>query len=65
VNRYGIDPESAERVIEWISSPEDRTDFAISPGTSTGLEVTYDLLYDGSKTVQVIIVHVCPLSSGS
>jgi hypothetical protein len=62
VGRYGIDKESAERWIDSISrQPEDKSDFAITPGTSTGLEVTYDLRYDGSKNVQVIIVHVCPL----
>lgn len=64
VDRYGVDHESAERVIESISSkPEDKTDFAITPGTATGLQVTYDLRYDGAKDVQVIIVHVNPLPS--
>lgn len=66
VDRYGIDSESAERWIESTSSrAEKRSDFAIQPGTSTGLEITYDLRYDGSKDVQVIIVHVSPLSSSS
>lgn len=66
VDRYGIDHESAERVIESISStPEDKTDFAIQPGTKTGLQVTYDLRYDGSKHTQVIIVHVNPMPSNS
>jgi hypothetical protein len=32
----------------------------LGPGTSTGLDVTYDLRYDGAKDVQVIIVHVNP-----
>jgi hypothetical protein len=64
--RYGIDKESAEGWIESISSrPEDKSDFAIQPGTSTGLEVTYDLRYDGSKNTQVIIVHVSPLRTDS
>jgi hypothetical protein len=66
VDRYGIDKASAERWIESISSrPEDKSDFAIQPGMSTGLEVTYDLRYDGSKDVQLIIVHVSPLSTDS
>jgi hypothetical protein len=66
VNLYGIDGDSAERWIESISDrPEDKGDFALPPGTSTGLEVTYDLRYDGSKDVQVIIVHVSPLASNS
>jgi hypothetical protein len=64
VDRYGIDEGSAERWIHSISSqPENKSDFAISPGTSTGLEVTYDLRYDGSKDVQVIIVLVSPTAS--
>lgn len=64
VDRYGIDSGSAERWIESISSrPKEKSDFALTPGTSTGLKVTYDLRYDGSKDVQVIIVHVNPLST--
>lgn len=63
-DRYGIDRDSAERWIESISSrPEDKSDYALPPGTSTGLSITYDLRYDGSKDVQVIIVHVNPLPS--
>ncbi len=42
------------------SRPEDEGDFSLAPGTSTGLRVSYDLRYDGSKDVQVIIVHVHP-----
>ena len=61
VDRYGIPSESAERWIKSMSSrPEDKSDFALGPGTSTGLDVTYDLRYDGAKDVQVIIVHVSP-----
>ena len=63
VERYGIDNGSAER---WISSmekdPEDKSDFSITSGTDTGLEVNYDLRYDGTKHTQVIIVHVSPAS---
>ncbi|APX01396.1 hypothetical protein [Arthrobacter sp. QXT-31] len=63
VDRYGIPGESAERWIESISSrPEDKGDFALEPGTSTGLDVIYDLRYDGTKDVQVIIVHVTRLT---
>jgi hypothetical protein len=61
VQRYGIDKDSAER---WISStesdPASRSDFSITSGFATGLEVNYDLRYDGAKDVQVIIVHVHP-----
>jgi hypothetical protein len=61
VERYGIDADSAER---WISSaqrdPERKSDFSITSGTSTGLDVNYDLRYDGGKDTQVIIVHVRP-----
>ncbi|WP_163163709.1 hypothetical protein [Arthrobacter sp. Alg241-R88] len=61
VDRYGINKESAEGWIESISNrPGDKSDFAIQPGTSTGLQITYDLRYDGSKHTQVIIVHVRP-----
>ncbi|WP_164199129.1 hypothetical protein [[Micrococcus luteus] ATCC 49442] len=66
VDRYGIDSGSAEGWIESISSrPGKESDFALTPGTSTGLQVTYDLRYDGSKDVQVIIVHVNPVPAGS
>jgi hypothetical protein len=61
VDRYGIDEESAEGWIESISNrPEDKSDFALGAGTSTGLQLTYDLRYDCSKGVQVIIVHLNP-----
>ena len=63
VERYGIDAGSAER---WISTatkkPDFKSDFSLTSGTSTGLEVNYDLRYDGGKDTQVIIVHVAPLS---
>ncbi|RAX45024.1 hypothetical protein DQ354_11360 [Arthrobacter sp. AQ5-06] len=59
VERYGIDSDSAER---WIAGaqrdPERKSDFSITSGTSTGLDVNYDLRYDGGKETQVIIVHV-------
>ncbi|WP_442856746.1 hypothetical protein [Arthrobacter sp. QXT-31] len=62
VKRYGIDNESAEN---WITSterdPGGKSDFSIQPGYATGLLVNYDLRYDGSKDVQVIIVHVMPV----
>ena len=61
VERYGIDADSAER---WIAGaqkdPERKSDFSITSGTSTGLDVNYDLRYDGTKDTQVIIVHVRP-----
>lgn len=63
MDRYGIDSESAEQWIDSTTSqPEDNSDFARGPGTSTGLGITYDLRYDGSKDTQVIIVHVNPVS---
>lgn len=62
VDRYGIPAESAEGWIESMSTrPEDKHDFALVPGTATGLQVQYDLRYDRSKDVQVIIVHVHPI----
>jgi hypothetical protein len=61
VQRYGINGASAER---WIASteadPAKKSDFSITSGTSTGLDVNYDLRYDGGKDTQVIIVHVRP-----
>ncbi|CAH0162283.1 hypothetical protein SRABI83_00982 [Arthrobacter sp. Bi83] len=61
VQRYGIAKESAEG---WISStesdPASKSDFSITSGFATGLEVNYDLRYNGAKGVQVIIVHVHP-----
>ncbi|WP_218106678.1 hypothetical protein [Micromonospora pallida] len=61
VQKYGIDSDSAEG---WISSasadPGMQSDFSITSGTSTGLEVNYDLRFDGSKDIQVIIVHISP-----
>lgn len=64
VGRYGIPSESAERWIESISAkPDQKSDFAIAPGTASGLQVTYDIRYDGSKDTQVIIVHVSPMPS--
>lgn len=61
VQRYGISSESAER---WISSteknPAKKSDFSITSGTAVGLDVNYDLRYDGGKDTQVIIVHVRP-----
>ncbi|MGR0159161.1 hypothetical protein ACUUMC_04505 [Paenarthrobacter nitroguajacolicus] len=62
VDRYGIPSESAEGWIESMSNrTEDEGDFSLAAGTATGLEVSYDLRYDGSKGVQVIIVHVHPV----
>ncbi|WGW12466.1 hypothetical protein LWF01_01480 [Saxibacter everestensis] len=62
VDRYGIDGESAER---WITSaeadPEHSSEFSLVSGTSTGLEVNYDLRYDATKNTQVIIVNVSPI----
>ncbi|SEQ55415.1 hypothetical protein [Arthrobacter sp. OV608] len=63
VDRYGISADSAE---DWISStqadPGSKSDFSITSGRSTGLDVNYDLRYDGGKDTQVIIVHVRPVS---
>lgn len=61
VERYGIDADSAERWIAGaVRDPGRKSDFSITSGTSTGLEVNYDLRYDGGKETQVIIVHVSP-----
>lgn len=62
VQRYGIESRAAEAWIASISGqPEGKSSFALGPGTATGLNVSYDLRYDGSKDVQVIIVQVSPV----
>lgn len=62
VERYGIESRDAEGWIASISrQPEDKSGFSLGPGTATGLSVSYDLRYDGSKDVQVIIVHISPI----
>jgi hypothetical protein len=57
---------SADSAENWISStqadPGSRSDFSITSGRSTGLDVNYDLRYDGGKDTQVIIVHVRPVN---
>jgi len=62
VERYGIDSTVAE---EWISSraidSDPASDFALPLGTALGFNVSYDLNYDPSTPVQVIIVQVYPL----
>jgi len=62
VARYGIDADAAGRWIESIGGKDTETsNYALGPGTSTGLAVTYDLRYDGPKGQRVIIVHVNPV----
>ncbi|MEE2523705.1 hypothetical protein V1639_13805 [Pseudarthrobacter sp. J75] len=62
VKQYGIDADDAER---WIASteadPAKETSYSLTPGTDIGLEVNYDLRYDGGADTQVIIVNVAPL----
>lgn len=61
VEKYGISSAEAERWISHVSGDEaGSSDFALSPGTKTGLPITYDLRFDSSKDTQVIIVHVGP-----
>ncbi|SDX27151.1 hypothetical protein SAMN04487912_109179 [Arthrobacter sp. cf158] len=63
VEKYGIDSSDAERWIESTSKDTgSKSDYSLTSGTSTGLEVNYDLRFDGSKDQQVIIVHVSPAS---
>lgn len=63
VARYGIDAAAADR---WIgtatSKPDFKSDFSLPSGRAIGLDVNYDLRYDGGKDTQVIIVHVRPIS---
>lgn len=59
MQRHGIDAVAAER---WITSNEEepgsRSDHSLPSGRDTGLDVNYDLRYDGTKETQVSIVHV-------
>ncbi|MFJ5958676.1 hypothetical protein ACIQC5_22290 [Paenarthrobacter sp. NPDC092416] len=62
VEKYGIDKGDAER---WITSttqdPASKSDYSLTSGASIGLDVNYDLRFDGAKDTQVIIVHVSPV----
>ena len=59
---YGFDRTAVE---DWItaasSDPHGTSDFAFDPGTALGMNVSYDLRYDESESVQVVIVDVYPL----
>ncbi len=50
------------RTLDFIDGeePREESDFSITSGTASGLDVNYDLRYDGAKDTQVIIVHVRP-----
>jgi len=59
VDQYGIDRDVAERWIAGVSARSDAaSDFALDPGDKLGVDVVYDLRYDSTKPVQVIIVSV-------
>lgn len=59
VVNYGMDPGPANRWIEMTSRDRSRdSSYVVGDGNALGFYVTYDLRYDGSKKVQVIIVTV-------
>jgi len=59
---YGIDRDSVDRWIESVDSePNAVSDFAFAPGTTLGMNVSYDVRYDESASTQVAIVEVYPL----
>lgn len=63
VSRYGLDADDAEYWLQNVtktSSPADLFKHTLGPGTSTGLAVTYDIVYDFPDP-SVISVRVSPL----
>ncbi|MDJ0311693.1 hypothetical protein [Arthrobacter sp. H35-D1] len=59
VAAYGMDSDAAER---WLDSteadPGRKSDYSLGSGDKLGFDVGYELSYDGSKDVQVIVVTV-------
>ena len=63
VSRYGLDADDAEYWLQNVnktSSPVDLFKHRLGPGTSTGLAVTYDIVYDFPDP-SVISIRVSPL----
>ncbi|MDO5745769.1 MAG: hypothetical protein Q4P23_15045 [Micrococcaceae bacterium] len=64
VQDYGLPPEPAKRWIETTrNNPGRKSGYSLNDGNSLGFDVGYDLRYDGSKNVQVIIVSVSKFDS--
>lgn len=63
VREYGLDAEAVERWVEETKrDPGDKASYAIGSESDKGFYVGYDLRYDGSKEIQLIIVTVSRLS---
>lgn len=63
VDAYGIDSNVVESKIDHIIADSSQKDnFALPVGSNLGFDVGYDLRYDGTKDVQVIIVTVSATS---
>ncbi|MBT2587014.1 hypothetical protein [Arthrobacter sp. ISL-95] len=63
VSRYGLDAADAEnwlKSVQRTSSPVELYKHRLGPGTSTGLAVTYDIVYDFPDP-SVISVRVSPM----
>ncbi|WP_104087191.1 hypothetical protein [Arthrobacter sp. GMC3] len=59
ITDYGLDAEASNRWIESVlSKPGKKSNYSLGDGNKLGFNVGYDLRYDGSKQVQVIIVTV-------
>ncbi len=59
VRDYGLDEEGTNRWIEGaLADPDKKSSFSLGVGNNLGFNVGYDLRYDGTKDVQVIIVTV-------
>ncbi len=62
VQDYGLSSEPVERWIETTrNNPGRQFDYSLNVGSKLGFDVGYELSYDGSKNVQVIIVSVSTL----
>ena len=64
VPRYGLDAADAEYWLQNVqksTSPMGLSHYALGPGTSVGLAVTYDIDYNGPIDPSVISVRVSPV----
>lgn len=59
VQDYGLDADATERWISGAESdPAKKSSYSLGDGSALGINVGYDLRYDGSKETQVVIVTV-------
>ena len=59
VAAYGMNSDAAQRWLEATEAdPGRKSDYSLGSGDKLGFDVGYELSYDGSKDVQVIVVTV-------